>query len=106
MYAIRSYYEACGAIVARLEGLSLKRVPHAALHSSPAGKSDWLYEVAWHPRDLPIADSAEQGIASPNALADHVSKHWRALSESHGLGMQLEANRALDALCISSYNFV
>ncbi len=70
-------FDADGAVIAEVEGFTLKRVDRAALASfSPNAWQDWLYEVEWKPQEI-----GETKPSSP--------RRWLILTANDGMGPEL-----------------
>ena len=66
-----------GRLLARLNGLMLRRLPREALLPSPKEEyRDWLYQVQWRNRPRPKPAEAQPG-------------HWLILTDQGGLGTTL-----------------
>jgi len=97
-------YDSDGHLVARIDGLQLKRTDRATLRRSMTRRiDDWIYETQW--LDKPAeAVNANRGstawLAEPSAIAEAVRPHTSELAQQSGIGLYDELLPDLDELCL------
>jgi acyl transferase domain-containing protein/NADPH:quinone reductase-like Zn-dependent oxidoreductase/NAD(P)-dependent dehydrogenase (short-subunit alcohol dehydrogenase family)/acyl carrier protein len=94
-------FDRSGNAVAQLAGLHLKRVDPQVLMRIAGGESDeWLYEVAWRPRELGLPENPTCSyFPEPARIAEATASLLPDLGARLGVGIYNRLNRDLDALC-------
>ncbi|MDZ7309036.1 MAG: acyltransferase domain-containing protein, partial [candidate division KSB1 bacterium] len=97
-------YNETGELIASAENLLLKRLPRGLLQrETPAGKTEWLYEMSWQPAPPPPPVPAGETPAPVIAPAEILASLRPALRETaaqHGLAQFADLAPHLESLSL------
>lgn len=90
-----------GKTIACLTGLYLKRVDsEVLLRNAEAGINEWLYEVAWQPREIGLPEyQGSPYLLEPGQIVERIAPQVPLWADQWGIGIYEELNRDLDVLC-------
>lgn len=91
-------YNSEGAVVAEVEGLSLRRVPLHAIRSESKQPSEYFYEIEWQAKQLRLAESANLSL-NVAELAQRLAPWSTHAIEKFGLKHYRQVEPEVDALC-------
>ena len=95
-------YDADGAIVAEVEGLSLRRLALRSLTGAGRAADEFMYEIQWEPKALDGDGNRQPSSRLPVSvleLANGLRPLTPAAIEKFGLRQYLEVEPEVDALC-------
>ena len=91
-------YNSEGAVAAEAQGLSLRRVPRAALRTEHKQPSEYFYEIEWQAKELRREESANLSL-NVAELAQQLAPWSTQAIEKFGLKDYRQVEPEVDALC-------